>query len=292
MRKLGSLLLVCGAVWAQEPPPTAAPPVVQVVVPAVVPAAPVVLENTGKPMVALFHCTEEDIHSAGLTCSEQDPCPVYLELAAVESTGIRIFAAGNIHTASATLYTILLGSEDNGQTWREVHERVRGAGLDHIQFADVETGWASGLSFAPLPDDPFLLLTTDGGKTWRAHPIFNEPRFGSIQQFFFEDKKSGSLVIDHGPGARRDRYELFETNDGGETWNIRETNVKAIRIKRAPVTPNADWRVRVDGPSKSFHLEHRQGEKWDTLAAFTGNLGGCKPPKAARRRTWPCRGRV
>src|ERR1035441_4924463 len=106
---------------------------------------------------------------------------------------------GNIHTANATLYTILLGSEDNGQTWREVHERVRGAGLDHIQFADVATGWTSGLAFGPLPQDPFLLLTTDGGKTWRAHAIFNEPRFGSIQQFFFEDKKSGSLVIDHGP---------------------------------------------------------------------------------------------
>src|ERR1019366_8035479 len=245
MRKLASLLLACGALWAQDLPPVAAP--------SVVPAAPLVLENTGKPMLVPFRCTEEDIRSAGLTCSEQDPCPVYLELAAVESTGVRIFAAGNIHTANATLYTILLGSEDNGQTWREVYERVPGAALDHVQFADVAPGWTSGLAFGPLPQDPFLLLTIDGGKTWRAHAIFNEPRFGSIQQFFFEDKKSGSLVIDHGPGACVDRYELFETNDGGETWNMRETNVKAIRIKRAPVTPNADWRVRADGATKSFH---------------------------------------
>ncbi len=242
-----------------------------------VPAAPVVLENSGKAMLVPFRCTEEDVRSAGLTCSEQDPCPVYLELAAVESTGIRIFAAGNIHTATATLYTILLGTEDNGQTWREVHQRVRGAGLDHLQFADVETGWISGLSFAPLPQDPFLLRTTDGGKTWRSHAVFNEPRFGSIQQFFFEDKKSGSLVIDHAQGSGRDRYELFETNDGGETWNIRETNVKAIRIRRAPVTPNQDWRVRADGPTKSFQLEHRQGQKWTGLAAFAVNLAACKP---------------
>jgi photosystem II stability/assembly factor-like uncharacterized protein len=269
MRKLASLLLACGALWAQDLPPAAAAPVV--------PAAPPVLENTGKPMLAPFRCTEEDIHSAGLTCSEQDPCPVYLELAAVESTGIRIFAAGNIHTGTATLYTILLGTEDNGQTWREVHERIRGAGLDHLQFADVETGWTSGLSFAPLPQDPFLLKTTDGGKTWRPHPIFNEPRFGSIQQFFFEDKKSGSLVIDHGAGTGGDRYELYETNDGGETWNIRETNVKAIRIKRAPLTPNPDWRVRADGATKSFQLEHRQGQRWTGLAAFAVNLGVCKP---------------
>ena len=269
MRKLASLLLACGALWAQDPPPVAPAPGV--------PAGPMVLANTGKPIVVPFRCTEEDIRSAGLTCSEQDPCPVYLELAAVESTGIRIFAAGNIHTANATLYTILLGTEDNGLTWREVHPRLRGAGLDHIQFADVETGWTSGLSFAPLPQDPFLLMTADGGKTWRQRAIFNEPRFGSLQQFFFEDKTSGSLVIDHGAGTGGDRYELFETNDGGETWNIRETNVKPIRIKRAPVTPNADWRVRADGPSKSFHLEHRQGQKWTSLAAFAVNLEGCKP---------------
>ena len=269
MRKLASLLLACGALWAQDLPPAAPPPVLA--------PAPVVLQNTGKPMVAPFHCTEEDIRSAGMTCSEQDPCPVYLELAAVESTGIRIFAAGDIHSANATLYSILLGSEDNGLTWREVHERLPAAGLDHIQFADVETGWTSGLSFAPLPQDPFLLMTTDGGKTWRAHEVFNEPRFGSIQQFFFEDKKSGSLVIDHGPGASGDRYEFFESNDGGETWNIRETSVKAIRIKRAPLTPNADWRVRADGATKSYHLEHRQGQKWTTLAAFAVNLGACKP---------------
>ena len=269
MRILASLLLAWGALWAQDQPPAAAVPVV--------PAAPAVLQNTGKAMLVPFHCTDEDIGSAGLTCTEEDPCPVYLELSAVESTGLRIFAAGNLHTASATLYTILLGTEDNGRTWSEVHERVRGAGLDRLQFADGETGWSSGLSFAPLPQDPFLLMTTDGGKTWRSHAIFDEPRFGAIQQFFFEDRKSGSVVIDHGPGTSGDRYELFESNDGGETWNIRETSVKAIRIKRAPVAPNAEWRVRADGPTKSFHLEHRQGQKWTTLAAFAVNLGGCKP---------------
>ena len=107
MRKLASLVLVCGALWAQDLPPAAAAPVV--------PAAPMVLANTGKPMLVPFRCTEEDIRSAGLTCSEQDPCPVYLELAAVESTGIRIFATGNIHTVTATLYTIMV----TGSIWEK-----------------------------------------------------------------------------------------------------------------------------------------------------------------------------
>src|ERR1035437_5746388 len=120
MRKLASLLLACGALWAQDLPPAAGAPVI--------PAAPPVLENTGKPMVAPFRCTEEDIRSAGLTCSEEDPCPVYLELAGVDSTALGVLGPGSIRTVTGTVYPILLGTEDNGQTWREVHERVRGAG--------------------------------------------------------------------------------------------------------------------------------------------------------------------
>src|SRR5690348_13035916 len=117
MREVVLLLFISGAFWAQDQPPVAPP----AAVPAPsLPAAPPVLVNSGKPILVPFQCTDEDIRSAGLTCSEQDPCPVYLELAAVESTGIRIFAAGNIHTANATLSTILLGTEDNGLSWREV----------------------------------------------------------------------------------------------------------------------------------------------------------------------------
>src|ERR1035438_9463741 len=198
MRSLGILLLAAGGVRSQEPAPAASP--------AVIPP----LLNTGAPLVLPFRCTMQDIQSGGLSCSEEEPCPVYLELAAVASSGIRIFAAGNIHTANATLYSVLLGTEDNGQTWKEVHERIPAAGLDHIQFSGADMGWSSGISLAPLPQDPFLLMTTDGGKSWRARPIFNEPRFGTIQQFYFEDKRAGELVIDHGPGSGNDRYELYE----------------------------------------------------------------------------------
>src|SRR5215813_2903228 len=121
MRIAGIIFIVAGGLFAQDPPPAAGP----------LPQAPEVLTNLGKPMTVSFRCTAEDIQTAGLDCSDEDPCPVYLELATVESSAIRIFAAGNIHTASATLYSVLLGSEDNGHTWREVYDRIRGAGLDH-----------------------------------------------------------------------------------------------------------------------------------------------------------------
>ena len=108
------------------------------------------------------------------------------------------------------------------------HERIRGASLDHIQFLDAELGWTSGQVLSPLPQDPFLLLTSDGGKTWRQRVIFSESRVGSIQQFHFSAKDSGSLIVDRGPGSEGGRYELYESPDAGETWTIRRNQRPAV----------------------------------------------------------------
>jgi hypothetical protein len=262
---LGTVLLTAlaaAAAWAQEQPPAN--------------SAPPVLENSGKPMLLPFRCTEDDIRWAGLSCPAEEPCPVYLELAAAESAAGRIFAAGNIHALDVTLYSVLLASEDAGHTWREAYERIRGASLDHIQFLDAELGWTSGQALSPLPQDPFLLLTTDGGKTWRQRVIFSESRVGSIQQFQIGAKDSGSLIVDRGPGAEGGRYELYESPDAGETWTIKETSDRPFQLKPLPVAPSA-WRVRADGPTQAFHLERRQGERWISAAAFAVKLGACQP---------------
>ena len=262
---LGTVLLTAlaaAAAWAQEQPPAN--------------PAPPVLENSGKPMVLPFRCTEDDIQWAGLSCPAEEPCPVYLELAAAESAAGRIFAAGNIHALDVTLYSVLLASEDAGHTWREAYARIRGASLDHIQFLDAELGWTSGQALSPLPQDPFLLLTTDGGKTWRQRVIFSESRVGSIQQFQIGAKDSGSLIVDRGPGAEGGRYELYESPDAGETWTIKETSDRPFQLKPLPVAPSA-WRVRADGPTQAFHLERRQGERWISAAAFAVKLGACQP---------------
>jgi photosystem II stability/assembly factor-like uncharacterized protein len=281
MRRLILFMLAVFAAMAQDQPPAvppAAPPAAPAAAPANAPPQPI-LENSGKPMLVPFECSEEDIRSAGLACSEDDPCQIYLELAAAGSAtaaATRIFAAGNIHAEAATLYAVLLGSEDSGHTWREVHERIRGAGLDHIQFIDAETGFATGLSLSPLPQDPFLLITRDGGKTWRQSMIFGESRIGSIQQILFDDAKSGNLIIDRGLGGDGDRYELYGSQDGGDSWTIKQTSVKPLRLKSAPAA-ETDWRIRADAATKSFHIEHRQGGRWSSEAAFGVKLGVCKP---------------
>ncbi|HUB33279.1 MAG TPA: hypothetical protein VMA31_09625 [Bryobacteraceae bacterium] len=264
--------LVAIVIWiqpaaAQEPPP--APP-----------PGPAVLENTGKPMSVEFACTVEDIQAAGLTCSEQDPCPVYLELTGVESVGGRIFVTGNFHSAAVTLFSELLGSMDGGRTWRQLHERIRSASLDRIQFADSQTGWAAGEVFSPLPQDPFLLLTSDGGETWRERPVFGEDaedHMGAVQQFWFTDKSTGKLIIDRGQGSGNDEYELYESPNGGESWTIRQSSARPLRLPAEAGAEAGGWRLRADRASKSFQVEHRLGGEWRAAASFLVNAGVCRP---------------
>jgi hypothetical protein len=264
-------LFAVAALRAQETPPSAPAPAS--------PALPPVLENNGKPIGLPFACSAEDVQSAGLTCSEEDPCPVYLELTSVESAGSRIFVTGNLHTQTVTLFSTLLGSEDAGHTWRELHERIRAASLDRIQFFDPETGWTSGETLSPLSQDPFLLRTSDGGRTWRQHLVFDESaenHLGTIQQFAFTARDAGSLIVDRGQGSDGDRYELYESPDGGQSWGIRESSSKQLRLKQA-ARVNSDWRIRADRQSAAFQLERRQGPGWAAVASFLVRIGSCKP---------------
>ena len=254
------------SVWAQEQPPAT-------------PAAPV-WENTGKPIVVGFQCTADDIQWAGLSCTEEAPCAVYLELTAASGAGNKYFAAGNIHTDAVTLYSVLLGSEDAGRTWREITNRIRGSGLDHLQFVDADTGWAGGQQLFPLPQEPFVMFTTDGGKTWRQQAILGENvenHFGSLHALFFATTKTdGSAVIDRGQGGNSGPYLLYGSPNGGESWQIEEESRKVLSIKNAPKGPG-DWRVRADGATKAYQFESRRGENWTAQAAFAVNLGVCKP---------------
>jgi len=266
MRWLLAVPVILLAAWAQSPADKPA-------------ADPSLLENSGKPMAPKYQCTEEDIQSFGLGCTEDEPCSIYMELSAFHPVGSQLFAAGNIHSDSSTLYSILLASGDGGKTWREAFERIRGASLDRIIFIDFEHGWITGQITNPLSRDPFLLITSDGGKTWRRQPLFEDSRAGSIQQIWFDSRSTGSLIFDHGKAGDGPRYELYESATGGDNWMVREASEQPIRIKRMPLeTENADWRLRSDGPSKSNRIEKRQGGRWNPVASFTVGLGVCKPP--------------
>lgn len=232
-------------------------------------------------------CGHEDVLRLGLTCSHEEPCPVYLELTDIEAVGNKLFVSGNLHTASSTLESVLLGSEDLGRTWTEPHERIPSAGLENIQFIDFETGWAAGQVLLALPRDAFLLLTTDGGKNWRKRPIYGETRVGAIDRFWFESRTDGTLLMDRiQAGETGMRHELYESRTGGESWMLRQVDSKPIPVK--PPEPAAtSWRLRPDAASKSYRIENKQGDKWTPIASLLIAAGECKPPAPAEAQPPP-----
>ncbi len=227
------------------------------------------LENSGKPMRVVYECTEADTQAAGIGCSEEDPCPVYLELSNVEAVGSKIFVTGNLHTPMATLYSILLASNDNGASWTEPHPRIRASGLDQIQFVDFQNGWISGANLTTAPRDPFFLTTTDGGKTWRPQPVFEETRVAAILNFRFSSPTNGMVGID----ARLDngKLEEYATSDGGKTWAISPHSADGVTKDKPPA-----WRVRTDAATHSYVIEKSENSRWQKVASFLVNIASCK----------------
>jgi hypothetical protein len=242
-----------------------------------------VLNKPGNPVAVPFACAPEDLQQAGLLCTEDEPCPIYLELSSITPNGKKIFLAGNLHATSATLFSVLLASEDNGATWKEPANRIRGAALDQLQFYDLEHGWAAGESQYPLARDPFFFLTTDGGQSWRQRPVTDDGGPGSVQRFAFDSPDHGELVVDAGKRSPGGRYLDYESETGGESWMIRGTGDQLPKLKHAPiVADNPDFRIRANKGGKSYQIEKRSGEKWEPLAAFLIEVANCrvKPEEA------------
>lgn len=242
-------------------------------------ARPVVLVSSGEPLRIPVPCTEEDIRALSLTCPPEHPCPVYLELSELARLGRKIFLTGNLHTDTVTLASILLASDDEGKTWYEPHERIRSAGLDQIRFADFEVGWVAGYFVHALPRDPFLLITSDGGRTWRRRPLWSESRIGLIEHFHFEDRNQGWLWVDRFGEGEAGRYEFYESKTGGESWMLRHIS-RQPAARKGVKEPDPDWRLRADGQTQSYRLERRAGT-WQTVASFLIHVGECREAETA-----------
>ncbi|MEQ1948758.1 MAG: hypothetical protein ABL995_16330 [Bryobacteraceae bacterium] len=224
-----------------------------------------------------FTCTEKDMDQFGLTCTEEEPCPVFLEVSSVDSGAGRLIATGNLHTKNQTLYGVVLSSEDSGLTWKDGYTRIPFGSLEQVQFLDLQTGWISGESLDPLARNPFFLITTDGGKTWRQKLIFEDTKYGTVAQFRFDSATHGQFILDASQG-RNTRQELYESNTGGESWEVRETSNKKLQL--AGAGPGS-FRVRVDAKADTFVVERGGGRAWDAIASFQVHTGDCGAPVPA-----------
>jgi hypothetical protein len=233
-----------------------------------------------EPVKVPFACAEDELQAAGLLCTEEEPCAIYLELSAIAPAGKKIFVAGNLHANSGTLDSILLSSDDGGLTWKEPAPRVRAAAIEQLEIYDLEHGWAAGEIQYPLPADPFFLVTSDGGQTWRQRPVSDDGGPGAIQRFWFDSAQHGELIVDAGKSSPGGRYVTWESETGGGSWMVRGATDKLPALKHVPPSVEPDFRIRAAG-EKSYLIEVRKGEKWETLATFPIEIASCsiKPPE-------------
>jgi hypothetical protein len=215
--------------------------------------APAPLVYAGKPLRVEAVCTEDDIQSLGLGCTVEQPCAIYLELSTIETGANRIVVAGNLHTETATLSSVLLMSEDGGVTWTEPHPRIKNGSLEQAQFFDLQTGWISGQMVGALARDP----------------------------------TAGTVFVDRGPGAEGGRYALLETRTGGESWSIRTVGREKPVLAKRPAG-SAAWRLQPHAPTKSYQVQRKEANgRWVAVASFLVNAGACKPKDTELREPPP-----
>ncbi len=242
-------------------------------------------------MHVAYNCNEEDLDWAGMSCTEDEPCPIYLELTSAASNGKKIVAAGNLHSESATLSSVLLLSDDSGATWKEPAARIRGGALEQVQFFNPQTGWAAGETLYPLPRDPFLLLTTDGGASWRQTAVGEDGAPGSIQRFWFDSTRHGELIVDAGKSSEGGRYWSFESETGGDTWTLHGKSDQLPALRDAPRSAeDTGWRARPSEDGKAFQIEQRDGDQWKTAASFLVEAAICRSQAAVLKEPEPAAG--
>jgi hypothetical protein len=221
-----------------------------------------------------YTCVEDDLAFAGLSCSDE-PCPIYLELTAAAAQGQKLLVAGNLHSSSATLSSILLVSDDSGATWKEPTQRIRGAAIDQIQFLDARNAWAAGETQYPLARNPFVLITHDSGASWHQQPVGEDETPGSILRFHFDSPEHGELVVDTGDSSGPGRYLSYESETGGDNWMLTGKTGTLPKLSEAADSP---IRLRASKDGKTLNLETRPGAQWTPVAFFPVEIANCRTP--------------
>lgn len=230
----------------------------------------------GEPLVLPLACWEEDLLRAGLVCNDVMPCALVMELVAIGSLGDRVYVMGNVHASAGTVSSVLLASDDKGQTWAEPLERIPGGSLEIFRAVDAKHGWIGGQQWeADTSPIPFMLSTRNGGERWTDRYIWEEDdRNGIVWEFDFENPRHGFLIIER-TNADGDPFELYESRTGGSSWNIRELTSEEPEIPFDPVTGEDRWRLREDLSSGTYWVEEREGDNWKPMSAFAPKVGTC-----------------
>lgn len=236
-----------------------------------------VLTNSGAPMSIPFDCDKEDLTAAGMSCTDDARCPIYVDLGALSISGAMLAIGGNIHGPSVTLGSTLLLSEDAGMHWTEKAPRVSGAAIEDVQVMEGGRVFAAGETQVPLARGAFVLSEADG--KWRTSLLTDEESPGAVQRIWFDSPDHGQVVVDAGRTAWSSRYVTYQTRNAGESWAESGKSPRLPAIHRGSAVEDPDYRISSNAVTKSFVLEKRTTAngrtRWSPVASFLVQIAAC-----------------
>jgi photosystem II stability/assembly factor-like uncharacterized protein len=122
----------------------------------------------------------------------------------------------------------VLFTTNGGSTWKDVTpaeaEAVDGHKAAVGYFQDAQTAWVTYAmgGGTPVPTQPVVWHTTDGGATWTASQYLDVTGLSEIYvptDLQFIARQNGWLLVHVGVGMNHDYVVLYRSVDGGASWS-------------------------------------------------------------------------
>ena len=144
------------------------------------------------------------------------PAPAAINAAIVETPALISIQFLNELDGWGVTETQIVRTNDGGVTWYGITPpNVTETGYSVETLAlDADHAWMQKPDFTNYPNSGFLNRTSDGGITWTTTTVpFSEARL------IFLDANNGWALASLGAGAGSNAVAIFQTKDGGATWN-------------------------------------------------------------------------
>lgn len=149
------------------------------------------------------------------------PAPAAIEAALIEAPALVELEMLNELDGWGVSETGIVRTNDGGVTWYTVTPPdVAETGYSvNVFFLDADHAWMQKPDFENFPSSGFLYRTTDGGIQWQNSKVpFSQA------DIHFLNENDGWALVDLGIGAGSNAVAVYQTTDGGQTWDRTYTN--------------------------------------------------------------------
>ena len=134
------------------------------------------------------------------------------------------WVVGSVSKDDRVIDSILVYTEDGGETWRRQRAPSR-LELIHIEFANDKRGWIVGTGGT-------ILTTIDAGQSWTKQ---DSNTAATIYHLDFRGEKKGIAVGERG--------SILRTADGGSTWTAVAIKTRATLLSVQFVDDESGWAI-------------------------------------------------